>query len=172
MKSLSDRELGMDRAIARRDFLTASQWELQEPPDFSAASLKRNPPRRQPTRTILRHVRASADNTLRRSPSSAGSTKASMLNFRFPIARSRKNTIWSSSAAGISGLSAAYFYRAALGAGAKILILDNHDDFGGHAKRNEFHYQGKTFVGYGGTMSIATPFPYSYSAKALIGIGH
>ncbi len=69
---------------------------------------------------------------------------------------------------GISGLSAAYFYRAALGSDPTILILDNHDDFGGHAKRNEFHYQGRTFVGFGGTMGIATPYPYSYCAKALI----
>jgi spermidine dehydrogenase len=69
---------------------------------------------------------------------------------------------------GISGLSAAHFYRTALGTDQKILILDNHDDFGGHAKRNEFHYQGKTFLGYGGTMAIATPFPYSYGAKALL----
>ena len=69
---------------------------------------------------------------------------------------------------GISGLSAAYFYRTALGSAKRILILDNHDDFGGHAKRNEFHYQGKTFIGFGGTMGIATPFPYSYCAKALI----
>jgi spermidine dehydrogenase len=69
---------------------------------------------------------------------------------------------------GISGLSAAYFYRTALGPSQRILILDNHDDFGGHAKRNEFHNQGKTFIGFGGTMAIATPFPYSYCAKALI----
>jgi spermidine dehydrogenase len=41
---------------------------------------------------------------------------------------------------GISGLSAAYFYRTALGAAQRILVLDNHDDFGGHAKRNEFHH--------------------------------
>ena len=40
--------------------------------------------------------------------------------------------------AGISGLSAAYFYRMHAGPNAKILILDNHDDFGGHARRNEF----------------------------------
>ena len=39
---------------------------------------------------------------------------------------------------GISGLAAAYFYRKRHGPGARILILDNHDDFGGHAKRNEF----------------------------------
>lgn len=69
---------------------------------------------------------------------------------------------------GISGLSAAHFYRTALGADQRILILDNHDDFGGHAKRNEFHYQGRTFIGFGGTMGIATPYPYSYGAKALL----
>ncbi len=40
--------------------------------------------------------------------------------------------------AGISGLAAAYFYRKFAGDKSKILILDNHDDFGGHAKRNEF----------------------------------
>src|SRR5262245_54359884 len=39
---------------------------------------------------------------------------------------------------GISGLTAAWFYRHAFGPQARILILDNHDDFGGHAKRNEF----------------------------------
>src|SRR5437762_13219622 len=70
--------------------------------------------------------------------------------------------------AGISGLAAAYFWRKALGPAERILILDNHDDFGGHAKRNEFQYNGRTFIGYGGTQSIATPYPYSYTAKRLI----
>jgi spermidine dehydrogenase len=69
---------------------------------------------------------------------------------------------------GISGLSAAHFYRSALGPNERILILDNHDDFGGHAKRNEFHYQGRTYLGFGGTMGIATPYPYSYTAKQLV----
>jgi spermidine dehydrogenase len=69
---------------------------------------------------------------------------------------------------GISGLSAAHFWRRALGAGQKILILDNHDDFGGHAKRNEFRVDGRTVVSYGGTMSIESPFPYSYTAKGLL----
>lgn len=69
---------------------------------------------------------------------------------------------------GISGLSAAHFYRKALGDDAKILILDNHDDFGGHAKRNEFRHEGRTILSYGGTMSIETPFPYSYTSKALL----
>lgn len=70
--------------------------------------------------------------------------------------------------AGISGLSAAHFFRKALGEDRRILILDNHDDFGGHAKRNEFSHNGRTYVGYGGTMSIETPFPYSYVSKALV----
>ena len=69
---------------------------------------------------------------------------------------------------GISGLSAAYFYRQALGDDRKILILDNHDDFGGHAKRNEFHYEGRTILAYGGTMSIESPFPYSFTSKKLL----
>jgi len=67
---------------------------------------------------------------------------------------------------GISGLAAAHFWRRALGTGQKVLILDNHDDFGGHAKRHEFTYQGRTFVGYGGTMGIATPYPYSSSKSS------
>jgi spermidine dehydrogenase len=69
---------------------------------------------------------------------------------------------------GLSGLAAAYFWQKALGATQRILVLDNHDDFGGHAKRNEFTYRGRTFVGYGGTMGISTPYPYSYLAKALV----
>jgi spermidine dehydrogenase len=70
--------------------------------------------------------------------------------------------------AGISGLAAAYFFRRVFGDDKRVLILDNHDDFGGHAKRNEFEYRGRRFIGYGGTMSISTPFPYSYAAKSLV----
>jgi spermidine dehydrogenase len=69
---------------------------------------------------------------------------------------------------GISGLSAAYFYRKHAGPNARILILDNHDDFGGHAKRNEFHINGRTLLGFGGTFSIDSPAPYSEVAKGLI----
>lgn len=58
---------------------------------------------------------------------------------------------------GISGLAAAWFYRRAAGSKARILILDNHDDFGGHAKRNEFTIGGRTLIGYGGSQSIQSP---------------
>jgi spermidine dehydrogenase len=68
---------------------------------------------------------------------------------------------------GISGLAAAYFYRQARPA-AKILVLDNHDDFGGHAKRNEFHVQGHTLLMNGGTLEIDSPYPYSAVADGLL----
>jgi spermidine dehydrogenase len=68
---------------------------------------------------------------------------------------------------GISGLAAAYFYRKAVGSEAKILILENHDDFGGHARRNEFHTDKRMLIGYGGTQSIAGPKLFSSQAKTL-----
>jgi len=71
--------------------------------------------------------------------------------------------------AGISGLAAAHFYRRILGDDQRVLILDNHDDFGGHAKRNEFRHGGRVYLAAGGTLDIDTPyFPYSYTARALL----
>ena len=69
---------------------------------------------------------------------------------------------------GISGLSAAYYFQQAAGGKAKILILENHDDFGGHAKRNEFTVGSRKMLGYGGTFSIESPAPYSAVAKGLV----
>jgi len=58
--------------------------------------------------------------------------------------------------AGLSGLSAAYFYRQRR-PHARVLILDTNDDFGGHAKRNEFLVDGQTILSYGGTQSVDSP---------------
>src|SRR5579862_6642551 len=69
---------------------------------------------------------------------------------------------------GISGLSAAHFFRKVAGPNARVLILENHDDFGGHAKRNEFSTSRRNLLGYGGTFSIESPAPYSAVAKSLI----
>ena len=80
----------------------------------------------------------------------------------------QRPTTWSLSAPASVRARGRDFWRRALGDNQKILILDNHDDFGGHAKRNEFTYHGRTFIGYGGTQSIATPYPYSYTAKRLV----
>jgi spermidine dehydrogenase len=70
--------------------------------------------------------------------------------------------------AGISGLAAAWFFRKVVGSSARILVLDNHDDFGGHARRNEFRVGGRTLIGYGGTFAIDSPAPYSAVASALL----
>jgi spermidine dehydrogenase len=164
-------ELGMDRPIARRDFLNGvaigiatgvSALNSAQAQNTQAASPSGDATGYPPLRAGLRgNYPAAVDefDLIRQgkyahSPVSDADTQE---EYDLVIV-----------GGGISGLSAAYFYRAALGAGTKILILDNHDDFGGHAKRNEFHYQGRTFIGFGGTMGISTPYPYSYCAKALI----
>jgi spermidine dehydrogenase len=167
-RELSDRNLGMQRNITRRDFLNGvavtagaamMPWHL-----FAAGDLdpEKSPDYYPPARTGLRG-------------SHAGS---------FDAAHSlRDGTFWDAAGTpldtgetydlvivggGISGLSAAHFYRKTAGASARILILDNHDDFGGHAKRNEFEVGKRTLLGYGGTYSIESPEPYSAVAKGVI----
>ncbi len=68
---------------------------------------------------------------------------------------------------GISGLSAAYFFREQK-PDARILILENHDDFGGHAKRNEYSLGRRLSLMNGGTLEIDSPYPYSKVADGLI----
>ncbi len=70
--------------------------------------------------------------------------------------------------AGISGLSAAHFYRKQMGPGARILILDNHDDFGGHAKRNEFVHLDRMHLVNGGTLNVEAPSQFSTVAAGLL----
>ena len=69
---------------------------------------------------------------------------------------------------GISGLAAAYFYRKQAGPKSRILILDNHDDFGGHARRNEFRVGNRLLISNGGTQSIESPSEYSDVAKGVL----
>src|SRR5258708_2155308 len=69
---------------------------------------------------------------------------------------------------GSRGLAAAYFFRKHAGAKARILIVDNHDDFGGHAKRNEFRVGDRLLLANGGTQSIENPSEYSQVAKDLL----
>lgn len=69
---------------------------------------------------------------------------------------------------GISGLAAAHFYRKTAGNGARVLVVDNHDDFGGHAKRNEFRAGGRFLLSNGGSQSMESPSRYSDVAKGLL----
>jgi spermidine dehydrogenase len=167
--SKRDRELGMSRNITRRDFLNGvamtagvavMPWDLFAFGDDTGK--EKSPDDYPPALTGLR-----------------GSHPGS-----FDAAHSlRDGTFWDSAAkpedtgetydlivvgGGISGLAAAHFYRKAAGEKARILILDNHDDFGGHAKRNEFRIGGAFRLGFGGTFSIESPAPYSAVAKGVI----
>ena len=166
MRDSRDRELGMHRKITRRDFIngvaaTAGAFAMPEQL-FAAKDSKRSSTYYPPALTGMR-----------------GSHPGS-----FETAHSlRDATFWDSAGkpedtgesydlivvgGGISGLSAAHFYGKAIGNKARILILDNHDDFGGHAKRNEFPLDSAFRLGYGGTFSIESPAPYSAVAKGLI----
>jgi len=69
---------------------------------------------------------------------------------------------------GISGLATAYFYLQQEGTDKKVLVIDNHDDFGGHAKRNEFDVDGQELIGYGGSQTLESPGLYSKQAKQLL----
>lgn len=165
-----DRYLGMDRAITRRDFLNGAAMAVGAtllPNRSILNSTKVIEPQNQsgyypPTRTGMR-----------------GSHPSS-----FEIAHSlRDGTFWQTAdkpidtgeaydlavvGGGISGLAAAYFFRERTNNSARILILENHDDFGGHAKRNEFQLGGRLQLLNGGTFLIDSPTPYSPVADALL----
>jgi spermidine dehydrogenase len=170
MSRQEHRDLGMDRQIPRRDFLNGVAIAL------AGASLA--PTGLRAAQRAAGASGASADYPPSRTGLRGNHPEAVEL---FPGIQQGKYAALPAVAVdpaeeydlvivggGISGLSAAYFWQRALGTSQKILILDNHDDFGGHAKRNEFQYQGRTLVSYGGTMGISTPYPYSYLAKALV----
>jgi spermidine dehydrogenase len=69
---------------------------------------------------------------------------------------------------GLSGLAAAYFFRKEVGPEARILVLDNCDDFGGHATRNEFRSAGRTLLINGGTINIEDLSAYDDASQAMI----
>ncbi len=170
----SDQKMGMNRAITRRDFLNgvavaaggaiaASALPGLDPLDVAAAELSAQdktgyyPP-------ALTGMRGSTDGSYEAAHAlrdgnfwkKAGSPTA--VNERYDLIVV---------GAGLSGLAAAYFYRRQ-DPHARILILDNHDDFGGHAKRNEFRPGGRLLLANGGTWAIESPFPYSKEAAGLM----
>jgi spermidine dehydrogenase len=163
-----DRALGMDRNISRRDFLNGVALTVgaaMVPSRLFAAvdsDPEKSPDYYPPALTGLRgsHVGSfEAAHGLRDGDfwSQVGQPIDTGETYDLVIV-----------GGGISGLSAAHFFRKRAGDKARILIIENHDDFGGHAKRNEFRAGNRTLLGYGGTFSIESPAPYSAVAKGLI----
>jgi spermidine dehydrogenase len=166
-----DRELGMRRAITRRDFLNGVAvgvgGALGAETLLAAAALDDFAPEKAANYypPALMGMRGNHDGTftfahhLRDGESwdSVGAAAKTGETYDLVVV-----------GGGISGLAAAYFYRKSAGPSARILILDNHDDFGGHAKRNEFRVGSRMVLSYGGTQSIESPGNYSAVAKALI----
>ena len=70
--------------------------------------------------------------------------------------------------AGMSGLAAAWYYLKKAGPEARVLVLDNHDDFGGHAKRNEFHHKDRMLLSLGGAQNLDSPSNYGDVAGSLL----
>jgi spermidine dehydrogenase len=166
-----DHELGMDRPIRRRDFLNgmgvAIGASLVEPGSFWARILadsdkpfapEKDPGYYPPAKTGMR---GSHDGSWE-----VAHAMRDGKHWDNPV-RDPETYDLIIVGGGISGLSAAYFYRQQAGPKSRILILDNHDDFGGHAKRNEFHSGDRLIIGYGGTQTITGPNLYSPEAKQL-----
>jgi len=164
----SDRELGMDAPITRRDFLDGVAMAVG-----GASLLAGN----ASAATTFPQDRAGYD-----PPTLTGMRGSHDGSYDYAHTL-RDGNFWKSAGTpvdtgetydlvvvggGISGLAAAYFYRAKTNPSAKILIIDNHDDFGGHAKRNEFRPGGRLLITNGGTLSIESPFDYSKQARGLL----
>jgi spermidine dehydrogenase len=165
-----DRELGMGARITRRDFLNgvalsagaamipSSMWAAAAS-DFEEQDAAGYYP---PAKTGLRGSHVGSFETMHAVRDGDFWNKAPKPD------ETRESYDLVIVGGGISGLAAAHFFRKTAGDNAKLLILDNHDDFGGHAKRNEFHALGPMRLGFGGTYSIESPAPYSAVAKGLI----
>jgi spermidine dehydrogenase len=168
----TDRDLGMDRSIPRRDFLqgalAGAAVALTGPlrsgfaadADTGAVTAAQDRPGYYPP--LLTGMRGShpgsfeAAHALRDGVSQARGIDTGETYDLIVVG------------GGISGLAAAHFFRAQTTNAVRILILDNHDDFGGHAKRNEFSLAGRMELLNGGTLSIESPRPYSAVAAKLI----
>ena len=147
----TDEQLGMNKGIARRDFIQATvltSLGLMLPTSCVFTSKDNEAPTNNypPLKTGMRGSHEGSYET-------AHALARQGIQFDNPIDSSEYYDLIVVGA-GISGLTAAYEYRKKFGVESKILILDNHDDFGGHAKRNEFNQSASTRLSWGGTMNL------------------
>ena len=158
----SDRDLGMHREISRRDFMngvliggSALGAAIAGRPTWSAESPAAYPPK-------LTGLRGSHVGSFEVAHALRDGAK---FPTDAPIVEPEYDLVVVG--AGLSGLATAFFYRERHG-DARVLVLDTNDDFGGHAKRNEFDVAGRTLIGYGGSQSIDGPAHYSPVSQSLL----
>jgi len=168
----SDAQLGMHKRIPRRDFLNgmsvAIGASLMQPGSFWSGVLAAETDTYQPEKQAGYYPPAKTG--MRGSHDGSWEVAHGLRDgqrWSNPTADSERYDLIVVGA-GISGLAAAYFYRQQAGPRARILVLDNHDDFGGHAKRNEFRSGNRLIIGYGGTQTITCPNLYSPQSKQLL----
>jgi spermidine dehydrogenase len=155
--------LGMGRAISRRDFLNGIGVAI------GASLLPACAKDDDPFADVPKAYYPPEATGIRGShPGSFEVAHAAMRGQRWAAEKTGEHYDLVVVGAGISGLSAAYIYRRDVDPNARILVLDNHDDFGGHAKRNEFTIDGRTLIGFGGTMLMEAPGTYPPAAKQVI----
>ena len=148
----NDQDLGMKRPITRRDFIQDSgivalgSMGLGLSPSSTAENDKVLAPSiYPPTRTGLRGSHTGSYEIAHALRDGVALPDAKVLNEHYDLVVV---------GGGISGLAAALYYQKRFGIGSKILILENHDDFGGHARRNEFHHSGQMRLSMGGTHNL------------------
>ncbi len=159
-----DRYLGMDRAISRRDFMNGMAMAISGMASGTLAA-HAGPAESGDYPPALSGMRGSQPGSFE--------TAHALRDGAFwknagPAIETRETYDLIVVGGGISGLSAAHFFRQRAGRNARILILENHDDFGGHARRNEFHLGGRLQLMNGGTLGIDSPTPYSAEADGLL----
>ena len=161
----TDRQLGMDRAITRRDLLQGATLAALGLPlgagmkAFAAAD--NMPGAAAPYPPTLTGLRGSHPGSFE-----AAHALRDGASFGAPVdTGERYDAIVVG--AGISGLAAAHYYRKRFGDDARVLILENHDDFGGHARRNEFHQGGQMRLSLGGTHNLEH-WKFSRTVKRLM----
>ncbi|WP_368413243.1 NAD(P)-binding protein [Dongia sp.] len=165
-----DRALGMDRKITRRDFMNGVAVTAGAVAAYGAgmSALGARPAAAAdapypPSLTGLRGHNAGAMEVMHALRDNSFWQKAGTPE---PVAESYDLIVVGG---GISGLAAAYLYRQQHGPDAKILVLEAQDDFGGHARRNEFTASnGRKLIGYGGSQSLQTPSYFSPAVKKLL----
>ena len=162
--AISDKNLGLFNSITRRDFLNGSALAICGAVGSQFSNLAQAADN-VPYPPALKGLRGQHDGSFEVMHAIRDGTFFDKMG---TVQQTGENYDVVIVGAGISGLSAAHLYRKQAGANARILILDNHDDFGGHAKRNEFTASnGKMLLGYGGSQSLQTP---SYFSPAMNGL--